>query len=96
MIDTMLYETLRRQATAGAAVTVTPQQAQAILDEVEASRAARSRERALVAALKLVEFGLVSMESTAPACPACRSARGMGHTRSCPVGSALAGEAVRV
>ena len=89
MIDPLLYDTLQRRATAGDPLTVSGEQVKALADEMAAARAARAREQQLVAALKMVEFGMVSLEATAPACPVCRSARGMGHLRSCPVGSAL-------
>ena len=89
MLDDALYEDLQRHAEAGDELLLHSEPLRAVARELSAGRELRVREQQLVAALKSVEYGAVGRTSTAPACPACRSAFGMGHFADCLVGTAL-------
>lgn len=89
MLDDALYHDLQCRTEAGGDMLLDPAQLLAVTQALSEARALRDRERQLIAALKAVEFGAVGIKSTAPACPVCRSACGMGHLAACPVGAAL-------
>jgi hypothetical protein len=94
-LDDSLFHQLQRHAASGDEVLLRPEHLRAVADELTAGRALRAREQQLIAALKTVEYGVTGITSTAPACPACRSACGMGHDATCPVGAALRATAIK-
>jgi hypothetical protein len=89
MVDNGLYDVLQRKAAVGVGASFSPTDVVELARELAAYRALQAREDELVAALSAVQFVAVGRTATAPACPLCGAAAGVGHQAACRVGTAL-------